>query len=211
MIYIAYGDSTPLFKSETFDRFYKGLEENAKRRISEPPRPEYRAYRLMEHLMIEALCKNEFSRSMPEIRVTDLGKPYFEEGPAFSISHDRAIVAIAITADYGQIGIDIQAEPNPVTASRVRRRFLTPIPPYRKGAPDLKFMMAHIERDGIDLTPAHAFGMPSTFLCDYVRAEAVMKQSGGGFADFPHLHALCGECETAILPLGEIAIGLAYR
>ena len=210
MIYVAYGDCAPLLKNDTFEYFYKKMDSFARARISEPKRSEHRAYRLMEQLMLESLFKREFIKPVPEIKVTDLGKPYFEEGPAFSISHDRHLVAIAITADFSQIGIDIQSQPNPVTASRVRRRFLTPIPPYRKGAPDLKFMMAHIEKDGADLTPAHAFGTPSTFLCDYVRAEAVMKQSGGGFADFPRLHSICAECETAILPLGDVAIGLAF-
>ncbi len=211
MITVAYGDISPLLKNETFRLFFDKLEENAKQRICEMPRKEHRAYRLMEQIMLEALFRKEFFKSLPEIRVTALGKPYFEEGPAFSISHDRNLVAIAMSTDFAQIGVDIQSQPNPVTASRVRRRFLTPIPPYRKGSPDLIFLMAHIEKDGVDLTPAHAFGTPSTFLCDYVRAEAVMKQNGGGFADFPRLHALCAECETAILPLGDVAIGLSFR
>lgn len=211
MIYLAYGDCSPLMKSETFDRFFDGLENSVRTRIMEPARAQYRAYRLMEQLMLNAMHRRIFYKNAPEIRIGEHGKPFFENGPAFSISHDGYLVCIAMTDEFSSLGADIQSEPNPVTASRVRRRFLTPIPPFRRGEPEVRFMMAHIERDGLDLTPAHPFGKPSTFLCDYVRAEAVMKQNGGGFADFPRLHALCEGCETAVLPLGDIAIGLAYR
>ena len=211
MIYLAYGDCSLLLKSEKFSRFFENLSPVARVRVQEPARAQYRAYRLMEHLMLEAFCKKGLCAISPEeIRIAEQGKPYFENGPAFSISHDKYLVAIALTNDFQSIGVDIQSQPNPVTASRVRRRFLTPLPPYRKGAPEVNFMMAHVENEGIDLTPAHPFGTPSTFLCDYVRAEAVMKYSGGGFADFPRLHSLCEECETAVLPLGETAIALAY-
>lgn len=211
MIYLAYGDCSPLLKSENFSHFLEKISPECQIRIREPLRAQYRAYRLMEHLMLENIMQEIFSLPMPEIHVTEKGKPFFENGPAFSISHDGHLVAVAITQDYESLGVDIQSQPNPVTASRVRRRFLTPIPPYRKGEPDIRFMMAHVEEGGIDLTPAHPYGIPSTFLCDYVRAEAVMKQSGGGFGDFPRLHALCAECETAILPLEETAIGIAYK
>ena len=148
---------------------------------------------------------------MRQLLFSELGKPYFENGPAISISHDKLAVAIGMTADYKQLGIDLQSQPNPVTASRVRRRFLTPVPPYRKASPEMEFMMAHIEGGGIDITPTHAYGTPSSFLSDFVRAEAIMKMTGGGFADFPQLRELCEACETAVIPMDDTAIGLAYR
>ena len=211
MIRVIYGDAKPLLKDETFFRHLEKLDSVMKTRILTPARSESRACRMMTYLMLEALHKRVYSSPLPPILVTELGKPYLKEGPAFSVSHDGTFVAIAMTDDYGEVGVDMQSEPNPVTASRVRRRFLTPPPPYRRGEPEVEFMMAHLERDGVDITPAHAYGTPSSFLCDFVRAEAVMKMTGGGFADFPRLREICATCETFILPMDDVAIALAYR
>ena len=212
MIKVLCGDATPLLNDKVFSSFMEEIDSAVKARILEPRRKDRSACRLMSYLMLDALYKREFFSPLPPLFISELGKPYLENGPAISISHDKMTVAIGMTADYEQLGLDLQSEPNPVTASRVRRRFLTPIPPYRKGDPDVEFLMAHIERGAIDVTPTHAFGTPSTFLSDYVRAEAIMKMTGGGFADFPKLSELCETCETAILPMGgSTAIGLAYR
>ena len=211
MIKVIYGDIRPLLSTEAFSLFLEKLEGSVRERILEPKRKEHRAHRLAYYLMLDALYRRDYGAPLPQLLFADLGKPYLEKGPALSVSHDQNFVAVAMTGDFEQLGIDIQQQPNPVTASRVRRRFLTPIPPYRKASPEIEFMMAHAEADGMDLTPTHAFGTPSTFLCDYVRAEAIMKMTGGGFSDFPRLAELCATCETAILPLGDVAIGLAYR
>ena len=211
MIKVVYGDSRPLLQASAFSHFFDALDGGAQQRILAAKRAEHRAYRLMVYLTLDALYRKEMGVPLPEIRVTDLGKPYVEGGPAISVSHDGGFIAIALTTDFKEIGVDIQTEPNPVMASRVRRRFLTPTPPYQKDNPAIEFMMAHAEREGVDLTPAHPFGTPSSFLCDYVRAEAIMKMTGGGFADFPRLRELCAECQTALIPLDNIAIGLAYR
>ncbi len=211
MIKVVYGDARPLLQASAFSHFFDALDRGAQQRILSAKRADHRAYRLMAYLSLDALYRKEMGGPLPEIRVTDLGKPYIEGGPAISVSHDGGFIAIAMTTDFKEIGVDIQAEPNPVMASRVRRRFLTPTPPYQKDSPELEFMMAHAERNGVDLTPAHPFGTPSSFLCDYVRAEAIMKMTGGGFADFPRLRELCAECQTALIPLDNIAIGLAYR
>ena len=211
MIKVILGDASPLLKDSVFSAFIENVDSVMKNRILTPKRTESCACRLMTYLVLDALHRREFSSPLPPILITDLGKPYFENGPAFSVSHDKMMIAIAMTADYKEIGVDLQSQPNPVTASRVRRRFLTPIPPYRKGTPEIEFMMAHLEADGIDITPTHAYGTPSTFLQDFVRAEAIMKMTGGGFADFPRLRELCETCETAILPMDDTAIGLAYR
>ncbi len=211
MIKVVYGDVRPLLRASAFSHFFEMQDGIAQHRIMEPKRKEHRAYRLMTYLMLDALYRRECGAPLPDLRVADLGKPYIEGGPPISISHDGGFVCIAMTADFSEIGVDIQTEPNPVTASRVRRRFLTPVPPYRRANPEIEFLMAHAERDGVDFSPAHPFGTPSSFLCDYVRAEAIMKMTGGGFADFPCLRELCSTCETALLPLGNVAIGLAYR
>lgn len=211
MIKVIYGDCRPLFQASAFEYFFENLSDAVKRRIMEPKRKEHQVHRLMTHLVLDALYRKELGEPLPEVRYTDLGKPYIEGGPAFSISHDAGFVAVAMTTDFKELGVDLQTEPNPVTASRVRRRFLTPVPPFQKDSSELEFLMAHAEREGIDFTPAHPFGTPSTFLCDYVRAEAIMKMTGGGFSDFPRLRELCAECQTTLIPLGDVAIGLAYR
>ena len=211
MIKVLLGDATPLLYDSVFSTFIKGLDDEVRTRILAPKRAEHRACRLMAHLMLDALYRSMYSLPVPQVFISDLGKPHLEKGPAISVSHDKLSVAIGLTEDYKELGIDLQSQPNPVTESRVRRRFLTPPPPYRKGAPELDFLMAHIEGNRVDITPTHAYGTPSTFLCNFVRAEAIMKMTGGGFADFPQLHALCETCETAILPMDDVAIGLAYR
>lgn len=211
MIKVVYGDARPLFRANAFSHFFDALDSGTQQRIMAAKRVDHQAYRLMVYLTLDALYRKEMGVPLPELRFTDLGKPYLEGGPAISISHDGGFVAVAMTTDFKDLGVDIQTEPNPVMASRVRRRFLTPPPPYQKDNPELEFMMAHAEREGVDLTPAHPFGTPSSFLCDYVRAEAIMKMTGGGFADFPRLRELCAECQTSLIPLDKIAIGLAYR
>ncbi len=211
MIKVIYGDCRPLMKANAFSLCIDRVSESAKRRVMEAKRGEHRAHRLMYFMMLDSLYRKEKNEPLPEIYISDLGKPYIKGGPAISISHDREYVAIAMSETYTELGIDIQTQPNPVMASRVRRRFLTPPFPYQKGEPEIEFMMAHVEADTIDITPAHPFGTPSTFLCDYVRAEAIMKMSGGGFADFPRLRELCEQCETALIPMDDVAIGIAYR
>ncbi len=211
MIQVVYGDCRALMNAETFSYHLNGLCESAKNRVLEAKRAEHRANRLMYFLITDALYKKLKGEPLPQVLFSDRGKPYLEGGPAISVSHDKMLVAVAMSEAHKEIGVDIQSQPNPVMASRVRRRFLTPPPPFQKGTPEIEFMMAHLEKDGIDLTPTHPYGTPSSFLGDYVLAEAVMKMSGGGFADFPNLGALCATCETMILPLDDVAIGLAYR
>ena len=211
MIQVVFGDSSRLMNPEAFSYHLNSLCESAKNRVLEAKRMEHRANRLMYFLIADALYKRQKGEPLPQVLFSDRGKPYLEVGPAISVSHDKMLVAVAMSEAHKELGVDIQSQPNPVMASRVRRRFLTPAPAYRKGEPEIEFMMAHVEKDGIDLTPTHPYGTPSSFLGDYVLAEAVMKMSGGGFADFPNLGALCATCETAILPLDEVAIGIAYR
>lgn len=211
MIQVIFGDCRPLMKADVFSKCLEGLSESAKRRVMDAKRSEHRAHRLMYFMMLDALYRKEKGAPLPEIYITDLGKPYIENGPAISIAHDKELVAVAMSESYKELGMDLQSQPNPVMASRVRRRFLTPPFPYQKGEPEIDFMMAHVEGDTVDITPAHSFGTSSTFLCDYVRAEAIMKMSGGGFSDFPRLRDLCAECETALIPMDDVAIGLAYR
>ena len=167
MIKVIYGDSRSLLGGSTFSHFFEKMSDTAKQRIMEPKRKDHRAYRLMTYLMLDALYRRELGAPLPELCFADHGKPYIENGPAFNVSHDAGYVAIAMTKDFKDVGIDI--------------------------------------------TPAYPFGTPSTFVCDYVRAEAIMKMTGGGFSDYPRLRDLCAECQTALVPLGEIAIGLAYR
>lgn len=210
MIKVVFGDCSPLLNKEVFSYYLNILSESARQRVLDAKRADHRANRLMYFLTADALYKKEKGAPLPEILFSDRGKPYIAGGPAISVSHDKALVAVAMSDTFSQIGVDIQEQPNPVMASRVRRRFLTPTPPYRKGNCEIEFMIAHLENGTVDITPSHPFGSPSTFLCDYVRAEAILKMSGGGFADFPRLRELCEECETALIPMDDVAIGLAY-
>ena len=163
---VIYGDCTPLMKAETFSYYLGALSESAKNRVLEAKRAEHRANRLMYFLITDALYKKVKGEPLPQVLFSDRGKPYLKGGPAISVSHDKMLVAVAMSEDHAEIGVDIQSQPNPVMASRVRRRFLTPAPAYRKGEPEIEFMMAHVEKDGIDLTPTHPYGTPSSFLGD---------------------------------------------
>lgn len=68
-------------------------------------------------LMIEEL----FGGKTEEIKYNEHGKPFFEHGPFFSISHSRRYSVIAVSEN--EIGIDIEMHENP--SERIMNRCFT--------------------------------------------------------------------------------------
>jgi phosphopantetheinyl transferase len=80
-------------------------------------------------LLIKKIYEAAFGEEMPSICYTDKGKPFFSGGKTvFSISHSNGIVAVALTKDEENIGIDVQEFPkNENVANRAEKRFLSVI------------------------------------------------------------------------------------
>ena len=129
MIYLGVVDVTgKRLEKSLLEAFEKSFPEEYGRitgRKNEKSKLESIAARLLIKKIYEAV----FGEEMPSICYTDKGKPFFSGGKTvFSISHSNGIVAVALTKDEENIGIDVQELPkNENVANRAEKRFLSVI------------------------------------------------------------------------------------
>lgn len=114
-------------------------------------------------LLLERLYRQATGEPLPDIRLTDRGKPYFENSPwYFSITHtDRHAFCVLSLAP---VGIDAEELDRSVRFSLIKR-VLSP-------AEERRF--------------AQARNPPEAFLCLWVLKEADAKRSGLGITGFPN-------------------------
>ena len=58
------------------------------------------------HALLNRILREQYQISQPELIIGPHGKPYLENGPHFSISHSRGMVAVAI--GDRNMGLDIE-------------------------------------------------------------------------------------------------------
>ena len=109
-------------------------------------------------------------RSEADILCTPQGKPYFAEGPHFSISHTgrqgEALWALAVSDD-GPVGLDLQ-EMRPAEYVKLAERFFTP--------QEAEYIKRFTDAPGGENSACTAFYRI------WCRKEAYVKYTGRGFA-----------------------------
>ena len=150
-----------------------------------------------------------------ELRYTGAGKPYvtgfdcdnncLQNMPSVSVSHDKGVAVVAVS-DFQRIGVDIQGDSIPKRRmERIAARFLSSAKKEERETEQIgetiKWFLAKenaiFELTDIDLVkeiskPAENLD----FLSKWTRLEAVMKASGGGFADYPNIEELLLSAQT---------------
>ena len=163
-------------------------------------------------LLLKELYKDFSDKEMPEIKKGRLGKPYFDGAyPLFSITHEADLVAVIIS-DTSEVGIDIQSLPEHTASREKIAERITRVIRER----DYYFTRAGVEETKIDEIrlfvpcgpekikesergalisedPLTLSSADADFLREWCELEALIKLSGGGFADTARVGLiLCG-------------------
>lgn len=177
------------------------------------------------------ICKGNADLSI--IR-EEYGKPRFASFPlCFNISKRGDALAVALS-DEGEVGVDLEELIDEGRAAGIEARFLKSFHPESEGPPDVKLIYASFFPDGkiseieiLECSPEQIdtkFSEKTEICAEYdnndlhitrispsydttarwTALEAVIKLSGGGFADFPRASLLASEC-------GISSFALTYR
>ena len=66
---------------------------------------------LGKHLLMAALRAHGFPTNLTALQYTQHGKPYFQDGPDFNISHSDNLV-VCVVSGKGKVGIDVEERRN---------------------------------------------------------------------------------------------------
>lgn len=169
-------------------------------------------------------------KSMPKIEKGIYGKPFFENSDIFfNISHERNLVAL-IMSDEGEVGIDLQSLPeNVVSREKISERLTKIIRENdyyftRVGvSSEIKAEQQSFFADSADSIfplPCAAESCPTDepkilsradadFLREWSELEALMKLSGGGFADVGRIPEILAKAKIKSLFVSD-AKGTEY-
>lgn len=156
-----------------------------------------KASREKESLTARALLsdfyKKIFGCTHPEIKKSELGKPYFDfpSPRSISISHSDGAIAIALSDEKAEVGIDIQSEIEAEKAYRISHRFPFVKERFFKEITDVCVFKATLNRDSFSfekISPSPCQNGDFTLL--WTITEAVLKADGGGFSSAKKLEEL---------------------
>lgn len=160
-----------------------------------------KASREKESLTARALLsdfyKKFFGCTHPEIKKSELGKPYFDfpSPRSISISHSDGAVAVAISDEKIDIGIDVQSEIEAEKAYRISRRFPFVKERFFEKIANACVFKATLNRDGfsfeeLSVSPCQK----NEFTLWWTSTEAVLKADGGGFTSVKKLDDIEKHC-----------------
>ncbi len=188
MILVGILDTTGLGHCPSLDSY---LSLNERERIEKIKNPDRKKASLLSRIFLNKLYTDSFDEKIPEMDYKDMGKPYFKNSSvAFSISHDRDLIAVAISDECDSVGVDIQSVlGDSERASRLEKRFLSGIDFSSQEELDVEvsFFYASLSGDELQIKKADKNFNQSereekdSFLFSWTRLEASLKLVGCGF------------------------------
>lgn len=162
--------------------------------------------------LLSDFYKKIFGCAHPEIKKSELGKPYFDfpNSHPFSISHSKGAVAVAVSDEACNIGIDVQKEVGKEKATRIFARFPFVKKRSFKEEPDIRIFKATLFDSTFlfeELKPAPC--RESDFTLLWTNTEAALKSDGGGFASAKKLDEIEKSCSIFSFKEGEFYISIA--
>lgn len=155
---------------------------------------------------------NIFGSEPPKIKKSELGKPYFDfpSSPPFSISHSDGAVAVAISDENADVGIDVQSEIEAEKACRISHRFPFVKERFFEKIANVCVFKAALNRDGfsfeeLSVSPCQK----NEFTLWWTSTEAVLKADGGGFTSSKKLDELEKICSVFSFEENGIYVSLA--
>lgn len=108
MIYLYYADNTTLWEPETETKLLGQLPGDIAGKIMKYKRPADRQSRIIGKLLLKnALEKLGFSLKLSDLTYNSFGKPIFESGPYFNLSHSETLVICGISP-HNKVGVDTE-------------------------------------------------------------------------------------------------------
>jgi len=160
-----------------------------------------KASREKESLTARALLsdfyKKIFGCTHPEIKKSELGKPYFDfpSPRSISISHSDGAIAIALSDEKAEVGIDIQSEIEKEKEARISKRFPFIKERCFKNISNVCVFKATLNGAGFSfekISPSPCQNGDFTLL--WTITEAVLKADGGGFTSAKKLDDIEKHC-----------------
>ena len=170
------------------------ITENEKKRLLGIKNEFKRKESFATRLLLKKICEDFFGKAFGEIEYTQKGKAYFVDGKLeFSISHDKSLVAVAVTDGGSPIGIDLQSSAiAPEMRERLKKRFLRDID-TSDFEEDFDFKLLKFESAGEEIRETKNETLFENAKCDeflekWTRMEACMKLFGCGFEGLPNIN-----------------------
>ena len=177
------------------------LPDSERKKLDETKSLKRKKEILYSRLLLSDIIKTFFENPMPRILYKREGKPIFENGNlVFSISHDKNLIAVAVSDESEAVGVDIQSFGyGEKTRERIEKRFLSEIDFYTAGENEtkiklLKFTLSekdssfkfHVEE--IKSLCGNEENENCDFLRRWTRLESCLKLVGLGFKDLTNVN-----------------------
>ena len=178
---------------------YKEIEEY----INSVNNKDAREERKLAYTTLLCALKSFYNIEKPHISFTEHGKPYFKEcGVFFSISHSDSTVAVCLSDDC-EVGIDLQAEIDPLIAKKLEKRFFPGLN-VKNESLGVEYYYCNPLNDEVEIC---SISLPNfqadktNYSAKWVSAESIMKLTGRGFADADRVSDLAKDTKTEIKAL----------
>ncbi len=174
------------------------LSFNERERVLKIRNEERRKSSLFARLLLKKLYEELFSKKLPDVYYNEYGKPFFKDGLcAFSISHDKNIVAVSITDEKEKIGVDIQSFSLSRDSSlKIEKRFFSGIDfcDKKKKTNGLTLRFFSLKENNIEEIDTDSAFVDSektdgkSFFERWTELEACLKLFENGFADLKNVN-----------------------
>ena len=169
---------------------------------------------IIARALLSDLYKKVFGEKIPEIKKCKLGKPYFDfqDAPPFSISHSDGAVAVALSNEKGEVGIDIQSKIDEEKRARISRRFPFVKERVFKELSDVCFFKATLNSGNFSFEEfSESPCQKSDFTLYWTSTEAILKAEGGGFTSAKKLDELEKTHEVSSFLIGDFYISITKQ
>lgn len=108
MIYLFYAENSSLWRPETEADLLSQLPKEISDKIEKYKRPEDRQVRIKSKMLLKkALAALSFPLQLSDLTYNSFGKPIFENGPYFNLTHSEKLVICGISK-HNKVGVDTE-------------------------------------------------------------------------------------------------------